>query len=280
MSLTRAEVDTIEDQDSAARAWLELEHERQQPGTPHGRLTENKAATQALEERFPGAREHAATASSEQLGGLSPRLKRTRDAHRRNVGVSSKEAARRRTRGSAGGGTLARRPSSPPRSSGGAPRRATASSHSRAGGRGRGGVRQALDVADTIAPVGVSYGRLAFQAAGWAIGLSLLYLLLSNSEKAPRGNSAVELIARGVTNTVNALVSPLADPLSPSRAAAGRARPASAGGVPIQQAGESGAAYDKRLGAYLMAHPPKRRPTSGAGVLGAPPLGALPRSSP
>jgi hypothetical protein len=266
MSLNRSDVDTIEDQDSAARAWLELEHERQQPGTPHGRLTENRAATQALEERFPGAREHAATASSEQLGGLSPRLKRTRDAHRKQLGVTSTSAARARSRvGSSGQGS--------------GPRRAAAGSGRRGGAR-RGPSVDVGDVADPIAPAGVSYGRLAFQAAGWGVGLSLLYLLLSNSERAPRGLSAVELITNGAVKTVNALVSPLTDPLSPGRASSGTTRPSSAGGVPILQPGESNAHYDKRLGDYLLKHPPApARPTSGAGVLGAPSLGALPPRS-
>lgn len=257
MSLSRSEVDTIEDQDSAARAWLELEHERQQPGTPHARLSENRAATAKLEQAWPGARQHAATASSEQLGGLSPRLKRTRDAHRKTVGMTAQGAAATRRRSTA--------------PTGGKPAAGT----SRGGGRGRASSSRGRgpslpsvdvgDVADAIAPVGVSYGRLAFQAAGWAVGLSLLYLILSNSEKAPRGSSAVELTTRGISNLVTALVSPLADPLSPTRAVKPHAV------APVTSTQRVGA-----VGRGADTTPAPAAPAGGAGQFGAPAVGGFP----
>lgn len=268
MSLSRSEVDTIEDQDSAARAWLELEHEREQAGMPHGRVTENRAATAKLEQAWPGARQHAATATSDQLGGLPARLKRTRDAHRQNIGMTAADAAR--TRRQADPATAQRREArelrrtiKPSPGGTGAGRRRVSSR-----GRGRGPSIDPGDVADAIAPVGVSYGRLAFQAAGWAVGLSLLYLILSNSEKAPKGSSAVELTARGISNLVTALVSPLADPLSPTRAAAPAKPHAVAPVTNTQRVGAVGRGADTTTPA----------PTSGVGTLrpGSGSLGGFP----
>jgi hypothetical protein len=213
VTLTPDEVGMIEDDDSAARAWLELEHERGNPGIPRHRVSENRKATERLESDWPNARRHAAVASEQQLGGLPPRLKRTRDAHRRREGVTAKSAAHQRrarpsstgdaSRRSASGGTRPARPRRMPSVPVG-------------------------DVAEAVAPVAVSYGRLAWQAAGWAVGLSLLYLLLTSSEKAAAGQSAIELIARGITTTVETIVSPLADPLSPPR----RPAPPAASGAP------------------------------------------------
>lgn len=258
MSLSRSEVDTIEDQDSAARAWLELEHERQQPGTPHARLSENRAATAKLEQAWPGARQHAATASSEQLGGLSPRLKRTRDAHRKTVGVTAHGAAatRRRSTAPTGGKPAAGT------SRGGGRGRASSSRGRRGGGPS---LPDAGDLAGWVAPGGISYGRLAFQAAGWAVGLSLLYLILSNSEKAPRGSSAVELTTRGISNLVTALVSPLADPLSPTRAVKPHAV------APVTSTQRVGA-----VGRGADTTPAPAAPVSGAGQFGAPAVGGFP----
>jgi hypothetical protein len=207
MSLNRGDIDYISDLDSAARAHLELQHELEQPGLSTGRRTEAKAAMNKLHRVFPDAPKHAATASDDDLGGLSPALKRTRDAHRQRLGVNAQQAAnaRRRQRSSSVPPRPAQstRPAPRPRSSSRSPRRG-------------GGVRRgASDFAQFAAPAAVSWGQFAWQAFGWGVGLSLAYLLLTNSERAPRGQSAVELISKGAQHTMAALVNPLTDPLSP-----------------------------------------------------------------
>jgi hypothetical protein len=218
MSLTRSDVDYISDRDSAARAYLELRHAIDTPGTPHGRLTEHKAALNKLERIFPDAAEHAATASDDDLGGLSPALKRTRDQHRRTRGVTAQQAAgqRRREHRGAGAHSTPRRP---------APRTTRAPAARRAPST-RGLRRSAGRAAEFTAPAGLSAARLAWQTFGWGVGLSMLYLLVTNAQRAPRGKAAVEVMAKGVSNTITALVSPLADPLSPTRRPAAARAPA------------------------------------------------------
>jgi hypothetical protein len=221
VSIDRGDIDYVSDPDTAARAYLELKHDLDDPGTTHGRRIEAKAAMNKLERVFPEAGEHAANASDDDLGGLPTHLKRTRDQHRSERGVSAKQAANARRRSRRGPAVAA------PKSAtghGAAPGKASAR-------RGpsprtvRAARRRASSAADYVAPAAVSYSQLAFQVFGWGIGLSLAYLLLSNTERSPRGRSAVELIAKGMGNTVATLVSPLADPLSPTH------RPAPAGTI-------------------------------------------------
>jgi hypothetical protein len=101
------------------------------------------------------------------------------------------------------------------------------------------------------------------------LGLALLYLILS-----PKGTKGLSGALNGVSSFVNLLIAPV-DPLG----GGGRRAPTSAAGVPILQPGETKAHFDKRLGDYLKgrAQTPAR-PTSGAGVLGAPNLGGFPQT--
>jgi hypothetical protein len=205
VSLTRSDVDYIDDRDSAARAWLELHHELNSPGIAPGRRTEAKAAMNKLEGVFPEAPAHAATASEDQLGGLPPHLKRTRDAHRRAHGVTAQSARQaRQRRGRHTPAAPARKPARPASSR--APSRRARAARSTASG-----------VVDWAAPGAVDLAGFGWQVFGWGVGLSMAYLLLTNAERAPRGRSALELVARGASHTVNALVQPLTDPLSPRR---------------------------------------------------------------
>ncbi|MFL5910767.1 MAG: hypothetical protein ACJ768_09405 [Gaiellaceae bacterium] len=204
MSLTRSDIDYVEDPHTAGRAYLELRHELDHPDTPQGRRTEAKAAMNKLETTWPDAAHHAATASEDQLGGLPAHLKRTRDEHRRQRGVTAQSARQARQRTS--------HPSRPAASTRPASRRSSSTGRRRS----RSGP-DAGDVAEWAAPGAVDLGALGWQVFGWGVGLSMAYLLLTNSERAPRGQSAVELVARGAAHTVDALVSPLTDPLTPRR---------------------------------------------------------------
>src|SRR5205085_11857711 len=56
---------------------------------------------------------------------------------------------------------------------------------------------------------------LVLQLLGYGLGLSILYLVLTNAQTAKKGRGAVELAAGGLVGAVRALVSPTVDPLSP-----------------------------------------------------------------
>lgn len=214
MSVNRHDADYVTDEHSAARLYLEAKHQAahaKRTGQT-GLFTESKATMNRVSDTWPEAEEVAATASDQDLGGLSPDLKRTRDEHRKARGHTSQSARSTRRRGGAA------KPKQKPTPGGGSSRQPAA--------RGRGGSRRSsLGRARSAAgsagdwatlPQTEGYGRMAFEAVGWGVGLSLLLLLLTNAEKAPRGRSAIELVTNGVTNTIATLVSPLADPLSPT----------------------------------------------------------------
>jgi hypothetical protein len=213
-TVTRSDVDYVEDPHSAARLYLEAKHQAahaKRTGQT-GLFTESKATMNRVSDTWPEAPDLAATASDQDLGGLSPELRRTRDEHRQARGHTSQSARNARRRGS-GSKKQPAKPTAKQPAGGGSQR--TSRFPSAASGRA---LRRAAGSAGDWAtlPATEGYGRMAFEALGWGVGLSMLYLLLTNAETAPKGRSAVELVTRGVSNTIATLVSPLADPLSPN----------------------------------------------------------------
>lgn len=94
-------------------------------------------------------------------------------------------------------------------------------------GRGRSATGGRLLASTGIPAAGRSASRVIMQTLGLLLGLSLLYLLLTNSQKSPAGKSAVELFTTGIAGTVAAIVQPI-DPLNAAARAqaAGRKPPA------------------------------------------------------
>ncbi|HEU4656847.1 MAG TPA: hypothetical protein VFR97_04960, partial [Capillimicrobium sp.] len=94
--LDRSDVDFVDDENSAARLYLELREQQANPGLRPGQVTETKAAINKLLRVWPEADDLAAELSDDDLGGLSPALKRRRDSHRKAKGVTAQDARKRR----------------------------------------------------------------------------------------------------------------------------------------------------------------------------------------
>jgi hypothetical protein len=174
------------------------------PGRDDERLAELRAARKQLHKDHPEILERAfgETASGEpRPGGLGPsgkKLKRSGAAVTRTGRNQPKRPPR----------PAARRPST------GSPRRVASRSSNQLARALRTGVR------DTGIPAAArSSTRTALNFLGAGFGLSILYLLLTNAEHAKPGKAAVELFAKGVGRTAQALVSPAVDPLSPNSTA-------------------------------------------------------------
>lgn len=223
--LDRSDVGYVNDQDSAARLYLEL---KAQLANPHLTNTvETKAAIAELERQWPGVSQHAANAASEQLGGLSPALKRTRDAHRREQGVTAQQAARARRSATAppnrGGGARTKRR---PPSRGAGRRRALRGAPGRIIGEASGTVAPAADL--MVKTIGVS------------IAFAVLYALITNADRSRPGRSAIELASKSFTTALNLIVRPI-DPLaSDALQRAGRSGNAGSSGVVKAPAGTGG----------------------------------------
>jgi hypothetical protein len=203
-------VDSIDPDDTHTAAGLYLRAKHVATDRNRG-IGERQQATRTMHEvnsRFPEAKDVAATAADHEMGiEGDAALKRTRDVHRAEHGLTADQAARHRR--TAGGSKSPKAPAA----TAGPGRRRRGSSSPRPGGGRRGGPRLPRpSVPDVeLAPGGVtSWGRMVWQTLGWGLGLSMLYLFVSD-----KGSGAVGLISRGVTNTVNTLVNPRIDPLSP-----------------------------------------------------------------
>lgn len=223
--LTRTDVDYVNDEHSAARMYLELRHQAQQPGIPSGQSTETKAAISKLLRTWPEAKQLAANASDDDLGGLSAGLKRTRNQHRKDLGVSAQQAANARRRTQRGQGT---RPASPARRKTPPPAAVKPSRRPRSSpGRGGGGRRLKMPGLPPVA--GVDTARsFGLQLVSLGLGLSLAYLLLADAENPGRGwpsalQAAINTLSAGVTAFVG-----LTDPLRP-HAATGKKSGSAAG---------------------------------------------------
>jgi hypothetical protein len=209
--LNRNAVDYVEDPNTAARLHLELTHQlrRAQHGQP-GLYTETKAALNKLHHTWPEAPARAAEASEDDLGGLNPELRKVRDEHRRQRGVSSHDAAnarsRRRRDETSGSRPRAGRGTPPPARKGAGTRRARASSSTRAA---RAVGRQTYRTSG-----GPGAASLAMTVLGATVGFAVLYAVLSNADRAGRGRAVVEVASSSFTRLLNLLLLPV-DPLNP-----------------------------------------------------------------
>lgn len=198
----------------AARLLASLEAELAlNENMPPGWEAEAEQAVTVLRERFPDAENHSAY---EEGPPLSRGAKRT---------VNPPEPKEPKAPAPGGNPRPNRRPGGTPA----APARRYASRGARRStGRFGGGVGGAL-LRPTTDIVG-SGGEFVVKVIGWGIGLSLLYLLLTNASKAPAGKSGVEQLFGGVTAGIGALVGSHADPLTPAtwQRAAAPAAPAPA----------------------------------------------------
>jgi hypothetical protein len=221
--LDSGDVDYVDDEYSAARLLLELKHQLSQPGIPPGKARETQAAINKLTKTWPEASSLAAEATDDELGRLSPQLKRTRDQHRRSAGVDAKQAAALRAkrqkpspRSPTSSGTRPASTARPPRST----------SSSRGGRRRRGGTIGLPPIA------GVSSARsLTLQLVSLGLGLSLVYLLVSNAETPGPDGGAVARAVQAAATIVNTLVGTV-DPLRPHGA------PAKSSSAPKSTAGK------------------------------------------
>jgi hypothetical protein len=246
---------------AAARLREELGFELGRSGLPFDREADLDQAIGLLEERFPEVRDvtNAEEFAAEKGAG-------SRD------GIRAKAA-----RGERGPDAAALERAA--RGAGGASRRAgarSASSKGRAGGRrpaghvGKGGRRTRVRAGARRAfeRTGVpraarSTTQIALQGIGLTLGLSLLYLLLSNGQRAGRGGSLLEQIGRWITGSTRALVAPV-DPLGKLRAASSGE---GGGGPPARQVG----AWSAGIGSELL---------EAAGVPGGKPRGPRPGGRP
>lgn len=259
------EVQMVETPQQAARLRLEFEHLLAKPNQDPDFAADLRDGIRELDRRWPTAEHEGLIATEQELGGLGGELRAHRQRRRRDAGVDATEAARRR------------RQREHPASSKGGPRRSATQGQTPRRGRtssasssraGRGVTRRAADVTGAT-QLAATTTDLVLMALRTGLGLALLYLILS-----PKGTKGLSGALNGVSSIVNLLIAPV-DPLG----GGGRRAPTSAAGVPILQPGETKAHFDKRLGDYLQgrAQTPAR-PTSGAGVLGAPNLGGFPQT--
>lgn len=70
-----------------------------------------------------------------------------------------------------------------------------------------------------IPGAGKSGARLALETLGLMIGLALLFLVLTDSERAAKGRSVIEMLTGGITTAVQLIIAPV-DPLAPKTSAA------------------------------------------------------------
>jgi hypothetical protein len=199
--LGRSDVDAIPDGDehSAARLHLELQH--QLDNSPDDELSggaqdasDTHDALRHLHRRFPNAPKVARHETSEALGGLPRHLRNVQERERDEAGLTAEDARAERAEHRKLRGTSAPRAARQPkaRASRSAPRPAA---RRRAPARGRRARRVARDV------VPGSWTRLAYQGFTTAVGLSLLYLLMTHGR-------AVNALSGGFGQAFAKLVSP------------------------------------------------------------------------
>lgn len=215
MALNRNSIDYIDDEDTAARAYLELKHQVAQgaKGQP-GLYTESKAAMNKLERVWPDAGQRAAEASEDDLGGLNPELRRARDAHRRERGVSAGGAAnararRRRDEAPGAGGRRGRAaPRAPQPRAGAAPRSTRAAARPRAPRA----VRQIGQRAYRTAG-GPGWADMGLTVLGATVAFAILYAVLGPRADSRGEGWAVASIAGSFTRGLSLFLQPV-DPLS------------------------------------------------------------------
>lgn len=238
--LDSGDVDYVDDQDSAARLYLELHRQLGTPGLV-GHSAETRRALRKLEDRWPGVGRHAAVASSEQLGGLSPQLKRMHKRVRGDHGVTAQTAATERRRAQRqeatedGGGSTHGRPTG----DSGRRQRGRAAPRARSGSARR--AWQTTGVPSTTA----SWRDLGLQIVGFGLLASLAYVVLTDAENPRRGWPSVVQTAIGSLSTFVAAITRPVDPLRPHSPA-----PAPPGVVPRAQPVVNTAPNARRLVGY------------------------------
>jgi hypothetical protein len=278
-----ADVEYVTDDLAAARLRVEFEHTlRTNTQLTEDEHAEIRSALAKLDQDWPNAHREALAATEHELygpGGMPRGYRQTRHTLRQEHGVNAGSAARmRRERSSPAGASHPR--------AGGRSRRRSGSRRElviTAGDAGRQAAR--FTGADTVA---AGAGDIALATVRIGLGLALAYFLLTS-----RGSKGFAGVLGAITYGVRAFIAPV-DPLHrPARPTGkgGTFLPANVGGIPAQQVGESDAAFDRRMGAYLQspeafaraararaaAAPPVPVPTpSGAAIFGAPSLGGFP----
>lgn len=217
--LGRGDIASVQDGLSAARLLVELEEQLSNPSLTPGQATETRSAIRELKSAWPAAERTAATATADDLGGLSPALRRRHRAIRQRTGTTSSAAsnARARARRSQDRAQRTAEPEPEP-STGKKAKQAAARAGKKAieaGARAAGSRRVRRAGEQTGLPGAArSVSASLLSLLGLMVLMSLAYLLLSNAERAGRGVSAVEQIAGGVSTAVAALIQPV-DPLRP-----------------------------------------------------------------
>lgn len=195
----------------AARMRDRLFSELMSPALPPEREEEIGEAVEVLESNFPGIKDVTdveAYAMSRGAGAKGRKVNGTRivDDGKRDGAAGEKAAqaaskaagarpsGRKRGRQSGASASPSRRRSAPAR------------------GRARAQGRRALEQTG-LPRAGRSATQLVMQGAGLTIGLSLLYLLLNNGQRAGRGDALLEVIGNAVTGLANGLIRPV-DPFA------------------------------------------------------------------
>jgi hypothetical protein len=213
-------VDAIDagDDHTAASLYLRAKRDANDRAMPAGARQKATHAMHRIRERFPDAHNVAATAADHELGiDDDPDLKRVRDQHRAEQGVTADSAARARQR--AGGGSSDR-----------TQRRQGGHGSGRAGGQRSGrdprpaaGRRRAATPPRVVRRIGReavrtsgagSFADLAVTALGATIAFAVGYAILTNADRAARGGAAVELFAKSVGSGITLFLNPV-DPLAP-----------------------------------------------------------------
>lgn len=197
---------------AAARLREQLGFELGRSNLPFEREADLDQAIQLLEDRFPEVRDVTDAESFAQEKGAGRqdgiRAKAKREAERGPDAAALERAARAAGRP---GSKSSQKRGGRQRAGGGRPRA------DRSRPRVRAGARRAFERTG-VPRAARSATQITLQAVGLTIGLSLLYLLLSNGERSGRGGSLLEQIGRWITGSTRALVAPV-DPLGDLRAA-------------------------------------------------------------
>jgi hypothetical protein len=146
-----------------------------------------------------------------------------------------------------------------------------ARSSRRASSSGRGAGQRAFRQTGIPGAAGSS-AAFALQVLGLMIGMALLYLVLTDAERARKGAGIFGTVLTGATSLMHRFISP-GDPLATKRS---NPPPTSAAGVPILQPSESNAHFDQRMNTYLRS---RAQPDTSAGAVlqgTAQPIGGFP----
>lgn len=212
MILGPRDVESVNDEVSAGRLYLELDHQLDQPTLTDGQRADTRAALRKLRVKFPHAQEVARSETPDELGGLPKHLRARQRTLRDDAGLdvnaarAEREQARKRrdTPAEPKAGAAAR-------GRGDVQARMARAARPPRGRASRTGRRRARRIIGRSTPPGATdWGRFALQSVGTAVGLSLLLLLVRDAERKGTG-SAINVAAGGFAQALTRLVSPHAD---------------------------------------------------------------------